>query len=55
MLLLAAIFVRPATHLLINQRQTSQGARDRALSATAKFVSELQIIFLNAQVVDFEK
>jgi hypothetical protein len=30
-------------------------ARERALGATAKLVIELQIIFLNAQVVDFEK
>jgi hypothetical protein len=30
-------------------------AHQRALGATAKLVTELQIIFLNAQVVDFEK
>jgi hypothetical protein len=33
----------------------SCGGREHALGATAKLVTKLQIFFLNAQVVDFEK
>jgi hypothetical protein len=48
-------FVRPHHICSSANARHVLGIRERALGATAKLVTELQIFVLNAQVVDFEK
>jgi hypothetical protein len=55
-LLLAPIFLSDPQRICTSTNaRHCLGARERALGATAKLIIELQIIFLNAQVVDLEK